>query len=194
MRHGIQTRRQVIERGDEREYSRAGVGGAVHVANMNLTQRGLADAQHKRTLLFQANVRGTFDQRGRDAIGDAPERTDTAWNHDHCARRMRAAGNVGANVGVALLTNFVRVLPQKLLDQFVAAGEAKFFGDDAQAAVRHHKINALDASVSFRSHEQMFEEERSAGPCTGNRQIHECNSVGLLSIGTQESRSQGLAN
>jgi len=92
--------------GDEREDGRSGVGGAVHVADVNFVERRFANAENELAFFFEANVSGTLSQMRRDAIGDSRERTDAAGQNDHRVGRVRAAGDVGTDVGIGLLLNF----------------------------------------------------------------------------------------
>ena len=52
----------VIEGRNQGKDGSSGIGGAVHVADMDFVERRLADAQHQRTLLLQADVGGALDQ------------------------------------------------------------------------------------------------------------------------------------
>ena len=76
----------------------SGVGCPVHIANMNFVERSFADAEHERTFFFKADIGGALDQVRSDAAGNTGERSDAAWQDDHRVSRIRAAGDVGANV------------------------------------------------------------------------------------------------
>ena len=78
MRHLVERCRAEVVGGNERKDSRSGVGGAVHVVDVNFVERSFADAEHQRALLFEANVGGTLDQARSDAVGYTCERTDAA--------------------------------------------------------------------------------------------------------------------
>ena len=59
--HGIEAGRAVVEGGDEREDGGTGIGGSVHIADVNLIQGRLADAQHQRPSFFESYIGGALD-------------------------------------------------------------------------------------------------------------------------------------
>ena len=48
----------------------------------------------------------TYHASEEDAIRNAGQGTDTAWQHDHGIRLIRAAGDVSTDIGIRLLMNF----------------------------------------------------------------------------------------
>ena len=73
---------------------------------MDFVERRLANTKHQRAVLFQADIGGAFDQLGRDAVGNAGQRAHAARDHDHGVGGIRAAGDVGADIGIGLLLDF----------------------------------------------------------------------------------------
>ena len=69
--HGIEAGRAVIEGRDEREDRSSRIGGSVHVADVNLIQGRLADAEHQGPSFFESYIGGALDQVRSDAVGDA---------------------------------------------------------------------------------------------------------------------------
>jgi len=139
--------RSEVEGGDDGEDGGSGVGGQAHVANVDLVQRSLAHAEHQRTLLFQANVGGSLDELSREAVGNLGQCAHAAWDHDHRVGGIGAAGNVGADVVVALRMNFLWIRAEYLLDQIAAAGYTELFGNDAQCAIAGDEVDSLDSLV-----------------------------------------------
>src|SRR5207249_10635129 len=106
-----------------------------------------------------------------DAVGNAGECSDAARDDDHRVRRIRTAGNVRADVGIRLLFDFSRSLAEKLTDEFAAAIEFKFFGDDAQSAVGGDEVDGSDPLVVLDSEQQVLEKQRSARAGGGDGQV-----------------------
>lgn len=52
----------VVERGDGGEYSGAGVGGELHIAQVDAIERRLANAEDERAALLEADVCGAMDE------------------------------------------------------------------------------------------------------------------------------------
>ena len=159
-----------VERGDDREDRRAGFGSERHVAQMNAVERRLAHAEDQRPAFLQANVGGALDELDGHAVGDARQRSHAAGQDDHGVGWVRAAGHVGADVGVVLLLDFVRRAAQQLGDNIVAAGDAELFGHHAQAAVGEDEVDGPDPLVPFERVEQMLGKDRTAGAGDGDGQ------------------------
>ena len=177
--------------GDERKDGRSGVGGAVHVADVNFVERGFADREHKRTLFFEANVGGTLDQVRGDAIGNAGERADATGEHDHRVGGIRAAGDVGTDICVGLLMNLARqrrFASENLADEVVAAFEAKFFGHDAQRAVGCDEVDGLNAVVAINGEQEMAQEDCTA--CAGGDDGQIVRRVGQEIYGSRASQTE----
>ncbi len=75
---------------------------------------------------------------------------------------MAAAGDGRANVGVSVLDYFPGFGGEQFLDKIVAAGDAEFFGENAQRVFRSDKVNTDNALVGFERAE-CFASEDSAG-------------------------------
>src|SRR5947207_3717344 len=147
--HLIERCRQEIVGGDERKDSRPSVSGAVQVANVDFVERRLADAKNQGTLFFEAHVGGAFNQVGSTAVGNAGQGSDAARYDDHRGGRIGAAGDVCADVGVRLLTNFAGSAAENLADQITATAKTKLFGYDAKRAVGGDEIHGLNPRIAF---------------------------------------------
>jgi len=121
LRHIVRAGWMVVEGGYQWEDGSTGIGGTVHVADMDLIEWSLADAKYQRAFFFEAYVGGTLNEPRRDAIGDARESADTTGNYDHRVGRIRAAGDIGCDIRIRLLMNFSRGLAEKLNNQLIAA-------------------------------------------------------------------------
>lgn len=54
--------REIVECGDGGEDRGSGVGGELHVTEVDAVQRGLADAEDEWAAFFEANVGGPLDK------------------------------------------------------------------------------------------------------------------------------------
>jgi len=122
--HLVERCRAEVVGGDEREDSRSGVGGAVHVANVNFIERGFANTEHERTFLFEANIGGALDQVRGNAVGNAGKRAHAARQDNHRVGGIGTAGDVGSDVGIRVLLNFAGgAASENLADEIAAAGD-----------------------------------------------------------------------
>ena len=69
--HSVEAGGAVVEGRDEWEDRSTGVGGSVHVADVNLIQGRLADAEHQRPSFFESYIGGALDELRCNAVGDA---------------------------------------------------------------------------------------------------------------------------
>ncbi len=104
--HVLGCLRVVVEGGDDGEDGGAGVGGKLHVAQMDAVERGFADAEDEAAVFFEADVGGAVDEILREAVGDGGESSHGAGKDDHGFGGVAAAGDVGADVGVGMLLDF----------------------------------------------------------------------------------------
>lgn len=160
--------RPEIKSRNDREDGCTGVGGQAHVAYVNFVQRGFAYAEYERTALFQANIGGAFDELCCEAVCDLGECSHAARDDDHRVGRVGTAGDVSANVVVALHVDLLRRRAEYLLNQVAAAGDPKFFGHDAQRAVAGNEVDGFDALVVLQRKQQLFQESCSAGAGGGD--------------------------
>ena len=93
---------RIVKSWDDRKDCCSRIRCPVHIADVNLVQRSLADAKHKRPLFFQTNVSGALDEMSGEAIRNFGQSTHRAWHHDHGAGRVGTAGDIGADVGITL--------------------------------------------------------------------------------------------
>ena len=167
----IQAYRSIVEGWDERVDGGPRIGGPVHVPDMNLVERSLANAEHQGALLLQADVRCALDEMGAAAVGNATQGADAAGNNHHSVSWIGAAGDIGADIGVDLLANFIAVCADDLGDEVVAPLEVQFFGHYTEPAIGRDEIHGLNAVVSFDSEQEMFQEQRTTRASGGNRQV-----------------------
>ena len=113
---------EVVEGGDDGEDGGAGVGGELHVAQVDAVERRFADAEDEGAALLEADVGGSLDEVGCEAVGDGGEGSHGAREDDHGVGGVAAAGDVGSDVGVGML-----------LDLWGGAAE-EFFGEVVAAA------------------------------------------------------------
>ena len=113
--------RVIVERRNDREDGGAGVGGELHVAEMDAVEGGFADADDERTIFFEADIGGALDEVLCEAAGDGGEGSHGAGKDDHGAGGVAAAGDVGTNVGVGMLLDFGRGCAEKLFGEAIAA-------------------------------------------------------------------------
>ena len=138
-----------IKGGDDGEDGRSGFGRERHVAQVNTIEGGFAHTEDQRAALFEADVGGALDELNRHAVGDAGQRSHTAWENDHGVGGVRSAGDVGSDIVIVLLLNLVAGATQEFRDDFVAAGDAELFGHHAQAAVREDEVDGAHALVAL---------------------------------------------
>ena len=169
--HLVESGRTEVVRGDEGKYGRAGVGGPVHVADVNFVERSFADAEHQRTFFFEADVSGAFDQVRGDAVCNAGKGSHAAGNNDHGVGGIRTTRNVSADISVGLLMDFAGRVSEHLAHQVATAAEFEFFGNDAQGAAGGDEVDRLNAFVAFDSEQQVAEEQRPAGAGGGDGEI-----------------------
>ena len=98
--------RVVVEGGDGGEDGGSGVGGELHVAEMDAVEGGLANAEDEGAVFFEADVGGAVDQVFGEAVGDVCEGAHGAGKDDHGGGGVAAAGDVGSDVGVGVVVDF----------------------------------------------------------------------------------------
>ena len=158
--------------GDEREDGRSGVGGAVHVADVNFVERGFTDAEHERTIFFEANVGGALNEMPGNAVSNTGKRAHAAGQHDHRIGGIRAAGDVGPDIGVGLLLDFARAaVSENLADEVIASAQAKFLRHDAQRAVGGDEVDGLNAVVAIHGEQKVAQKDCTARAGGGDGQI-----------------------
>ena len=60
----------IVEGGDGGEDGGSGVGGELHVAEVDAVEGGLADAEDEGAVFFEGDVRGAVDEVFGEAVGD----------------------------------------------------------------------------------------------------------------------------
>src|SRR6202040_3333717 len=96
--HFFRALRVVVERGDRGEDGGAGVGGELHIAEVDAVEGSLADAEDEGAVFFEAYIGGALDEVRREAVGDRRESAHGAGEDDHRVGGVAAAGDVGADV------------------------------------------------------------------------------------------------
>ena len=86
---------------------------------------------------------------------------------------MTATGDRRANVGVGVLDSLGRSSAEKLFQQISPAGDAEFFGENAQRVFRCNKMDPGNALVCFERAQCLAGENHagSAGDGEGKVQI-----------------------
>ena len=72
---------------------------------------------------------------------------------------MAAAGDGSADVGVGELYGLGGGCGEQFFDEIVAAGDAEFFGEDAEGVFRGDEMDARDAVVGFQRAECLAGED-----------------------------------
>ena len=184
---------QVVKRGNDREDGRAGVGCELHVAQMDAVERRLADAEDQRATLLHADVGGALDEVRGHSVGDAGKRAHRARQDDHSAGAVTAAGDAGADVGLAVLDDFAASCAQQLLEQAVAAVELHLLGEDAQGRFGWDEINLGDAGVGLEGAEHLDGKNGAAGAGDGKGEFEAGRSGFGWTSHESDYRRLGLA-
>src|SRR5215472_4690919 len=181
----------VIKGRDQGEDGRAGIGGPVHVTDVDLVEGRFTDTKYKGTLLFQRDVGGAFDQLCRDSVGDARQSAHATWNNHHGVGGIGTAGHIGANVCIRLKFDLSRGLtagkPQKAVDEIGSAFDRQFFSEDPKGPVRGNEIDDLDALVATYRQQKVAEKNSAARSCSSDRKVFGW----LIGQGCLELRSIG---
>jgi hypothetical protein len=99
--------------------------------------------------LLERDVSGAGNEGVGEAEGDRGEGSHGTGQDDHSIGGVAAAGNGSADVGVGELDYFLRRGAEELFEQIGAAGDAEFFGEDAERVFRGDKVDTGDAGVGF---------------------------------------------
>ena len=113
--------RVVVEGGDGGVDGGAGVGGELHVAEVDAVEGGLADAEDEGTIFFEADVGGAVDEVLREPVGDGGKGAHGAGKDDHGVGGVAAAGDVGADVGFGEVRELRTGGTEELFGEVVAA-------------------------------------------------------------------------
>ena len=70
-----------------------------------------------------------------------------------------------------MLDGFGRRSAEKFFEQICPAGDAEFFGEDAQRVFRRDKVNAGNALVSFKGTQRLASENRAGCARDGEGEI-----------------------
>lgn len=107
---------------------------------------------------------------------DARKGSHGAGKDDHGMRRIRAAGNVGADIRVPMMLELGARSTEEAFDELIASGQVELLGEDAQSGVGGDEVNVCDAFVGGKETEHLGGEEAAAGSGDGKGQ-------GLAGIG-----------
>src|SRR4029077_5207123 len=140
----------------------AGVGGPVHVADVDFIERRFSDTQYERSLFFEADIGSPLDQMSGDAVGNAGQRAHAAGYDHHSIGGIGAAGDIGSDVGVGLDMNFAcgfaRTAAKDLSHEIAAAAKTEFFRDDSQRAVGGDEVHRLHTVIAVNREQEVFKE------------------------------------
>ena len=174
-RHDFDAGGTVVQGRDQRKDGRTGVGGPVHVADVNLVERGFADAQHERALLLDTDVGSALDQLRGDAVSDAGESSDAAREDNHSVGGIGTAGHVSADVSIGLLVDLARglaqVVSQNLADEVATPAKGELLGHDPQGAVGGNEINHFYSWVTFHGEQELAQKKGAAGAGSGDSEV-----------------------
>ena len=118
---------------------------------MNSVEGRLSHAKYQRAALLERDVGSASNERTGEAIGDGRQSAHGAWQNNHSIRRIAAAGDGRANVGVGVLHRFHRRRAKQLFEQTVAAAQSEFLDQHTQRVFRCHKMNVGHAFVGSRA-------------------------------------------
>ena len=167
----------IVEGRNHGEDGSSGVGRETHVANVDLVERRLADAEHELALFFEADIGGALDELIGEAIGNFGEGSHAARDDEHGIGGVGTAGDRGANVVVVEDFDLGRRRTEQLLNEVVASGEAELFGDHAEAAVGGDKVSLFNTLVGLNAAECLAQEDRSTGSGGGNCEDQGCRNL-----------------
>ena len=159
--------RVVVEGGDGGEDGGAGVGGQLHVADVDTVEGGLADAEDKGAVFFEADVGGAVDEVLREPVGDGGKGAHGAGKDDHRVGGVAAAGDVGSYVGFGVLLESRAGSAEEFFGEVVAAAEVELFGEDAEGAVGGDEVDFGDAGVGSEGAEDLGGVDAAACSCDG---------------------------
>jgi len=138
---------------------------------MDLIQRSLADAQHQRAFLLQADIRGPFNQVRAGTVGDPSERTHAAGDNHHGVSRIRTTRDIRSDVHITLFMNFTARGADDLTDDPAASAKIEFLGQYSKSAVGGDEVHSLNSAVALDRQQQLFEEQGAAGARGRNGQV-----------------------
>jgi hypothetical protein len=159
--------RVVIEGGYGREDSGAGVGGELHIAEVDAVEGSLADAEDEGAIFFEADVGGALDEVRREAVGDRREGTHGTGKDDHRVGGVTAAGDVSADVGFGVVLKFGAGGAEEFFCEVVAAAEMQLFGEDSEGAVGGYEVDFGDTGVGGEGAEHLGGVDAAAGSGDG---------------------------
>lgn len=170
-RHVIQCVREIVEGRNHRKDGRPGVGGPVHVADMDLVERGFSDAEHQGASLLETYVSRPLDQVGSVAVRDSRQGSRATGKDDHAVGEIGAAGDIRTNVRVRLLLDLGGSLTEQSINQLVAAFDADFLGNDSKRALRSDEVDGFDPLVALDGKQEVTKKQGAAGAGGCDRQI-----------------------
>ena len=111
----------VIECGSDGKDGCAGVGCQLHVAKVDAVEWGFANTEEEGATLFEADVGSAVDEIVGEAVGDVCQSAHGAGKDDHGGGGVAAAGDVGTDVGVGVLTKLWAGCAEEFCSEFVAS-------------------------------------------------------------------------
>ena len=113
--------RQIVERGDGGEDDGSGVGGELHVAQVDAVEGSLADAEDEWATFLETDVGGSLDEVRGETVSDGGERSHGARKNDHAVGGITAAGDVRADVVVGEVLQLRAGCAEEFLGKIVAS-------------------------------------------------------------------------
>ena len=153
----------VIEGRDGGEDGGSGIGGQLHVAQMDSVEGGLADAEDEGAIFFEADVGGAVDEVVGETVGDVGECAHGAGEDDHGGGGVAAAGDVGSDVGFGVVVEFGGGGAQEFFREVGAAAEVELFGEDAEGVFRGDEVDFGYAGVGGEGAEGLGGVDAAAG-------------------------------
>jgi len=178
----------IVESGNRGKYSRAGVGGELHVAQMNSIEGSLSHAKDERAALLEAYIGGAVDEIGCQTIRDGGEGSHGAGKNDHGLGGVASTGYAGSDVGVDVPVKLGAWESEEFFGEIVAAGEGKLFGEDAQRAFGCDEVNTGDAVVGGEGAQHLRGIDAAAGSGDGEGDVAGWTHTGDYRLLTAETR------
>src|SRR5207247_1792675 len=101
----------------------------------------LADAEEEGAALLEADVGGSLDEVGGEAVGDGGEGSHGAREDDHGVGGVAAAGDVGSDVGVGMLLDLWGGAAEEFFGEVIAAAQMELLGEDAEGVLRGDEVD-----------------------------------------------------
>lgn len=163
--------RVIVEGRDAGVDDGAGVGGELHVADVDAVEGGFANAEDEGAAFFKGDVCGALDEGGGEAVADGSKSSHGAGKDDGGEGGIAAAGDAGADVRVVMLFDLGAWEAEKFLDEVAAAAEMKLLSQDAEGVGADDEIDLGDTRISVEGTEHLRRVDGAAGTGDGESEI-----------------------